>query len=142
MIGAERGRILEIRKSGTVASEVIAEVLAMLDVEESMIDVASAAREELKVVSSSRQRVGDICAELERYLVIDTDRDPSCARCIDAGVAWVALRQCLECGNVACCDSSPLQHATAHFHETTHPVMQSAEPGEDWRWCYVHHLTA
>ena len=54
----------------------------------------------------------------------------------------MALRQCLECGNVACCDSSPGQHATAHFHETTHPVMESAEPGEDWRWCYVHHLTA
>ncbi len=23
-----------------------------------------------------------------------------------------------------------------------HPVMQSVEPDEDWRWCYVHHLTA
>ena len=54
----------------------------------------------------------------------------------------MALRQCLVCGNVACCDSSPNKHATAHFHETTHPVMQSAEPGEDWRWCYVHHQTA
>jgi CPA1 family monovalent cation:H+ antiporter len=54
----------------------------------------------------------------------------------------VALRQCLECGEVGCCDSSPLQHATEHFHATSHPVMQSAEPGEDWRWCYVHHTTA
>ena len=35
MIDAERGRILEIRKSGTVPSEVVADVLAMLDVEES-----------------------------------------------------------------------------------------------------------
>jgi CPA1 family monovalent cation:H+ antiporter len=43
---------------------------------------------------------------------------------------------------VACCDSSPRQHATAHFREAQHPVMQSAEPGEDWRWCFVHHLTA
>ena len=55
---------------------------------------------------------------------------------------WVALRQCLECGLVACCDSSPQQHSTAHFRETAHPVIESAEPREDWRWCYVHHLTA
>ena len=50
---------------------------------------------------------------------------------------WVHLRQCLECGHVACCDSSPRQHATAHFQDTGHPVMRSAEPGEDWRWCFV-----
>ena len=53
-----------------------------------------------------------------------------------------SLRQCLECGDVGCCDSSVGQHATEHFHETTHPVMESAEPGEDWRWCFVHHTTA
>ena len=51
-------------------------------------------------------------------------------------------RECLECGNVVCCDSSVGQHATEHFHDTTHPVMETAEPGEDWRWCYAHHLTA
>ena len=35
-----------------------------------------------------------------------------------------------------------MQHATKHFHDTTHPVMESAEPAEDWRWCFVHHKTA
>jgi len=54
----------------------------------------------------------------------------------------VALRECLECGHVGCCDSSVGQHATGHFQDTTHPVMETAEPGEDWRWCYVHHTTA
>jgi uncharacterized UBP type Zn finger protein len=44
---------------------------------------------------------------------------------------------CLTCGHVGCCDSSPLQHATGHFHATGHPVMRSIEPGETWRWCYV-----
>ena len=34
------------------------------------------------------------------------------------------------------------RHATAHFRDTTHPVMQSAEPRENWRWCYLHHATA
>jgi len=65
-----------------------------------------------------------------------------CAACLAGGTTWVSLRQCLDCGNVACCDSSVMRHATAHFREATHPVMESAEPAEDWRWCYVHHLTA
>jgi uncharacterized UBP type Zn finger protein len=44
---------------------------------------------------------------------------------------------CLTCGHVACCDSSPHQHASEHFRATGHPVMRSAEPGEDWRWCNI-----
>jgi uncharacterized UBP type Zn finger protein len=64
-------------------------------------------------------------------------------RCMDCTVlgeeTWAHLRMCLTCGHVACCDSSPHQHATAHFHRTGHPVMRSAEPGETWRWCYVDH---
>ena len=26
---------------------------------------------------------------------------------------------------------------TAHFAGTSHPVVQSFEPGEDWLWCYA-----
>ena len=52
----------------------------------------------------------------------------------------MSLRQCLVCGQIGCCDSSPGQHASAHFHESGHPVMESAEDGEDWRWCFVHHV--
>ena len=142
MIEAERRRVLEIRKSGTVASEVIADVLATLDLEESMIDVATQEREEIRRTNAVRFRIGDECDDLLAHPVADVPRGEFCQRCIDEGTQWVALRRCLECGNVACCDSSPLQHATAHFHDTTHPVMQSVEPDEEWRWCYVHHLTA
>ncbi len=53
---------------------------------------------------------------------------------------WVHLRQCLTCDHVSCCDSSPPQHATAHYAATGHPVMRSAQPGEAWRWCYVHEV--
>ncbi|AZZ83620.1 hypothetical protein C5O27_07810 [Gordonia alkanivorans] len=53
---------------------------------------------------------------------------------------WAHLRMCLRCGYIGCCDSSPRRHATAHFHDTSHPVMRSAEPGESWRWCYVHEV--
>ncbi|WP_395657097.1 cation:proton antiporter [Nocardioides sp.] len=142
MIDAERRRILEIRRSGNVASEVIADVLASLDVEESMLDNAEEERDETAAYASRRWTIGEVCADLERFPVVSEEPATICQACLDEGTRWVALRRCLECGNVACCDSSPRQHATRHFHETQHPVMQSAEPGEDWRWCYVHHLTA
>jgi Na+/H+ antiporter len=141
MLEAERERVLKIRDAGSVASEVVADVLALLDVEESMLDIATEERRELQETLSVR-RTGGSCDDLARYPAVETVDGPVCQRCIDEGYQWVSLRQCLECGNVACCDSSVARHATAHFHDTTHPVMESAEPGEDWRWCYVHHKTA
>jgi Na+/H+ antiporter len=141
MIAAERRRVLEIRDAGSVASEVVEDVLLMLDVEESMLDVADQERREIRRAVSVR-RTGDSCEDLEDHPAVETVEDPRCQACLDAGVQWVALRQCLTCGEVGCCDSSPLQHATEHFHREEHPVIQSAEPGEDWRWCYVHHTTA
>jgi Na+/H+ antiporter len=142
MIDAERRRILEIRKSGNVPSEVIADVLAMLDVEESMLDSAEQERDETAQYAGRRWKIDELCADLEKYPKVHEHPATFCQACVEEGTQWVSLRRCLECGNVACCDSSPRQHATRHFHETQHPVMQSAEPGEDWRWCYVHHLTA
>ncbi|GAB3195559.1 Na+/H+ antiporter [Nocardioides hungaricus] len=142
LIDAERRRILEIRSDGNVPSEVVADVLAMLDVEESMLDSAEQERDETASYAARRWQIGDNCADLDRFPASDDAPSTYCQACLDAGTQWVSLRRCLECGNVGCCDSSPLQHATEHFHDTRHPVMQSAEPGEDWRWCYVHHLTA
>ncbi len=60
-----------------------------------------------------------------------------CEDCLKIGGRWVHLRLCLTCGHVGCCDSSPNKHASAHFRASTHPIVQSFEPGEDWRWCYV-----
>jgi uncharacterized UBP type Zn finger protein len=60
-----------------------------------------------------------------------------CEECLKTGSAWVHLRLCLSCGHVGCCDSSPNRHATKHFQKTKHPIIQSFEEGEDWRWCYV-----
>jgi Zn-finger in ubiquitin-hydrolases and other protein len=59
-----------------------------------------------------------------------------CVECLAMGARWVHLRLCETCGHVGCCDSSPNRHATAHFHATDHPLVQSYEPGEDWWWCY------
>jgi D-arabinose 1-dehydrogenase-like Zn-dependent alcohol dehydrogenase len=46
----------------------------------------------------------------------------------------VALRRMRACRllHVGCCDSSPSQHASKHFHATGHPVAASFEPGESW----------
>jgi CPA1 family monovalent cation:H+ antiporter len=141
MIDAERRRVLEIRSTGAVPHEVVTEVLAMLDVEESMLDISRDEREEIRLTSAQR-RTGETCVDLDAYPAVETPEEPECVDCLREGTAWVALRQCLECGNIGCCDSSPRRHATAHFHEHQHPVIESAEPGEDWRWCYFHHATA
>ena len=106
-----------------------------------MLDLSQQNREEIRNVTAVR-RTGDTCDHLADTPAVETAAEPSCADCLREGTHWVALRECLACGNVGCCDSSPRRHATAHFHDTTHPVMESAEPSEDWRWCYVHHLTA
>jgi hypothetical protein len=60
-----------------------------------------------------------------------------CEDCLRTGGKWLHLRICLICGHVACCDDSPNRHASAHAHVTSHPIIRSLEPGEDWSWCYV-----
>ena len=60
-----------------------------------------------------------------------------CAECLKIGSHWVHLRMCMECGKIGCCDDSPNRHASTHAHEVSHPIIRSAEPGEDWSWCYV-----
>ena len=59
-----------------------------------------------------------------------------CADCVAIGGTWVHLRTCQTCGVTRCCDSSPNQHGTKHAEETSHPVIASAEPGEQWLYCY------
>ena len=70
---------------------------------------------------------------------IDPSVPPSgegCVECEAAGGWWVHLRRCAQCGHIGCCDTSPMQHATAHASATGHPFIQSFEPGEDWFYSY------
>jgi CPA2 family monovalent cation:H+ antiporter-2 len=64
-----------------------------------------------------------------------------CEDCLRTGDDWVHLRVCMTCGHVGCCDSSKNRHATAHYRESAHPIVKSAEPDEDWGWCYVDEAT-
>jgi hypothetical protein len=79
------------------------------------------------------------CTHLDT-ITDNTPSDNGCHECLQAGGWWVHLRMCQECGHVGCCDSSPSKHATAHFHATSHPIVRSFEPGEDWYWCYADSL--
>jgi len=70
---------------------------------------------------------------------IDPTVPPSGTGCVECDATqgwWFHLRRCATCGHVGCCDTSPSQHATAHFRETGHPVVRTFEPGEDWFWDY------
>ena len=67
-------------------------------------------------------------------------RSGGCEECLRFGDTWVHLRLCLTCGHVGCCDSSKNRHATKHFWSTQHAIVQSLEPGESWRWCYVDEI--
>ena len=77
------------------------------------------------------------CTHLDQITVFDLPESVAgCEECLKAGDVWLHLRICLECGKVGCCDDSPNKHATAHAHESSHPLIRSLEPGEDWVWCY------
>ena len=78
------------------------------------------------------------CLHLDMVQVLELpDSIPGCEDCLKIGASWVHLRMCQTCGHIGCCDSSPNRHATAHFRADGHPVVKSAEPGEDWSWCYI-----
>ena len=81
---------------------------------------------------------GSICSHLDQIEVTALpDRIDGCEECLKIGSGWVHLRMCMTCGKIGCCDSSPNKHATAHGRASGHPIIRSAEPGEDWSWCYI-----
>ncbi|UJA20357.1 UBP-type zinc finger domain-containing protein [Thermoleophilia bacterium SCSIO 60948] len=81
------------------------------------------------------------CTHLDHVHVTELPASVAgCEDCLRIGSPWLHLRICLECGHVGCCDDSPNRHATAHATQTTHPIMRSLEPGEDWAWCFVDRL--
>lgn len=78
-----------------------------------------------------------VCSHQDEIVdVIPSARD-TCPECVALGDTWVHLRICLTCGHVGCCDNSRNRHARRHFHGTQHPIIQSYEPGEDWRYCFI-----
>ncbi len=139
MLGAERERVLDLRSQGRIPHNVVEDVLAALDIEESMIGAGVERRHRLDEHTGETvvRRAVDACDHLEEAPPVPEVEDRRCVDCVAEGTTWVHLRVCLGCGHVGCCDSSPRRHASAHFQSEAHPVMASAEPGEAWRWCFV-----
>lgn len=77
----------------------------------------------------------DACQHLDQIQLV-TPSAEGCEDCLKSGERWFHLRICLSCGYVGCCNDSKNKHATRHFRETKHPIIQSFEPGEDWVWCF------
>lgn len=76
------------------------------------------------------------CQHIAALDQIKTAKEYVCEECIKTGDEWVHLRVCQTCGATLCCDDSPNTHMTRHYHKTHHPLVISAEPGEQWLWCY------
>ena len=100
MLAAEREKVLKVRSSGTIPHEVVEDVLAALDIEESMIDSRNQRVEdydEERRITGGTGSVG-ACQHLE-----DAPRDVEsefagvCQDCVEEGLtAWVHLRRCLD----------------------------------------------
>ena len=81
------------------------------------------------------------CTHLDRVAITALPAElTGCEECLRIGGRWVHLRMCTTCGQIGCCDSSPNRHASRHASEASHPIARSAEPGENWLWCYVDEL--
>jgi uncharacterized UBP type Zn finger protein len=88
---------------------------------------------------SNRTPAGQTCAHLGEIRDVSPSSE-GCEDCLREGSHWVHLRECLSCGHVGCCDSSPRRHATAHWKTEGHPIVRSLERGEHWAWCYADDL--
>ena len=80
-----------------------------------------------------------LCAHFETGVEVASPLDV-CETCIEIGGVWVHLRQCLNCGRTGCCDNSPNRHASKHARALQHPMIRTAQPDEDWRFCFADEL--
>jgi hypothetical protein len=76
------------------------------------------------------------CTHIDQVDMVKGPKALQCEECVKRGDSWVHLRTCQTCGVTLCCDSSPNRHATAYARTSTHPVIASAQPGEQWLYCY------
>jgi len=81
-------------------------------------------------------QVADIpCGHLNMIQVTEPTTDV-CQQCVESGDIWPALRMCLICGFVGCCDTSVNKHMKAHYEATGHCIFRSIRMEEGWGWCY------
>lgn len=76
------------------------------------------------------------CQHIDAITEIKPAKAHVCEECVKMRSSWLHLRTCQTCGGTHCCDSSPNKHASKHARTSGHPVIASAEPGEQWLYCY------
>ena len=82
--------------------------------------------------------MNSVCGHLDQIRVFEVPETVAgCEECLRIGSSWVHLRMCMSCGTIGCCDSSPNRHASQHARELKHPIVRSAETGEEWSFCFV-----
>ena len=79
----------------------------------------------------------DSCAHIDAITTVKHPARRECAECVKTGTRWMHLRTCQTCGTTLCCDSSPNRHASTHARDSHHHVIASAEPGEQWLYCFA-----
>jgi len=79
----------------------------------------------------------ETCTHLDQIRDVKPGTPEGCEECLATGGRWVHLRECLTCGHIGCCDSSPARHASRHYAGVGHPIARSFEPGEEWAWCFA-----
>jgi len=76
------------------------------------------------------------CQHISAIKTVKHASKRECEECVKTGSSWLHLRTCQTCGATLCCDSSPNRHASKHARASTHPVVASAERGEQWLYCF------
>ena len=79
----------------------------------------------------------ETCSHIDAIVEIKPPHRRVCEECVRIGAQWVHLRTCQTCGVTLCCDSSPNKHASKHARAKGHPVVASAELGEQWLYCFA-----
>ena len=102
----------------------------MLDVEESMLDVGDASERRSAHRQPVRRRRPGTCDDLDEHPAVETVDEPACAdvpgRGHPLGVAAAVPR---AAATSAAATPRVGQHATAHFHDSVHPVMRVRRAG-------------
>jgi hypothetical protein len=80
---------------------------------------------------------GESCVHISEIKTVKHPKNHECEECVKIGSGWVHLRTCQTCGATLCCDSSPNRHASKHARAAAHPVIASAQPGENWLYCFT-----
>ena len=113
----------------------------MLDVEESMLDVSPGEPRRAAHRYSRVRRTGAPCDHLEDHPARPVEQEPApvCQACLREGTTLgraAAVPRVRQRRLLRLLTAPPRHRPLPRDHA---PGMESAEPGEDWRWCYVHH---